>query len=779
MRNSVRKITVQFAAQNEKLLETLRAGFKGMGGEIEKANKTLSGFESTLRSLQAIAGASVLGVGIASITNLADSYQKLNDRITVFEGSQSRATETLENIARVADRTKSSIEDVATVYTRLALSLKETGITSESLLFLSEQLQNSFRLSGSTAAEATAAVVQLSQGLASGQLRGQELRSVLEQNAVFGGLLAEQLGKSRGELLKYSEAIGGIKAKDVIEAILKGSEKLNRESQLLGATFSETTQKGLNKFIFALGNLNKELGVSAAYSKGIDFLIDNLSTLSGIVVGLAVTALPALITQLELMGAALLLNPLTALIAGVAGGLTYAIVETDRFVGKMLMLRQVIAEWAGRAVTDILEVGKSIGNLLSFMGENNRFNEIFDGAIKSSKNFSEEAKKDYEEIQKSYEQNEKARTAVANLGVKTFEQQQNQLRKELEKTLKFGSSDKKTSLKQQLDALNASFNEGKTFVLDYNIALLQLTDSLSDKKGPLAKFKALNDVVEGNLQRAFEYGIISLQEYNVAMEAFNIGKLEEGFQKGYISAAKYHQELIAISTEFQPGSAFYVGTQNYINSIGNLSTQVAGAVERTFNGLEDNLLDFIMTGKASFKDFAYDVIEDINRIILRAMVIQPIAQGILGQIGNRGVDNGASGLGYNSNGSSFSEGGFAKGGAFNRGVEFYANGGVVNRATNFGMANGKTAVMGEAGPEAILPLTRGSGGKLGVRSESTPVVINVINNSDAQVSQSESTGPNGEKQIQLLIQATVREGLSTGAFDKAMKNNFSLNRKGV
>jgi phage-related minor tail protein len=59
--------------------------------------------------------------------------------------------------------------------------------------------------------------------------------------------------------------------------------------------------------------------------------------------------------------------------------------------------------------------------------------------------------------------------------------------------------------------------------------------------------------------------------------------------------------------------------------------------------------------------------------------------------------------------------GMANGGAFSDGMQFFANGGVVDRTTPFGMANGKTGVMGEAGPEAIMPLARDNTGKLGVR----------------------------------------------------------------
>jgi phage-related minor tail protein len=58
--------------------------------------------------------------------------------------------------------------------------------------------------------------------------------------------------------------------------------------------------------------------------------------------------------------------------------------------------------------------------------------------------------------------------------------------------------------------------------------------------------------------------------------------------------------------------------------------------------------------------------------------------------------------------------GFARGGVFSGGAQMFANGGVVNGATAVAMAGGGLGVMGEAGPEAIMPLSRGKGGKLGV-----------------------------------------------------------------
>ena len=69
-------------------------------------------------------------------------------------------------------------------------------------------------------------------------------------------------------------------------------------------------------------------------------------------------------------------------------------------------------------------------------------------------------------------------------------------------------------------------------------------------------------------------------------------------------------------------------------------------------------------------------------------------------------------------------------GAFSGGkqIQAYANGGVVGGPTYFPMAGGKTGLMGEAGPEAIMPLKRGKGGKLGVSVEGGSGSVNVVNN---------------------------------------------------
>ncbi len=115
---------------------------------------------------------------------------------------------------------------------------------------------------------------------------------------------------------------------------------------------------------------------------------------------------------------------------------------------------------------------------------------------------------------------------------------------------------------------------------------------------------------------------------------------------------------------------------------------------------------------------------------------------------------------------------------FDGGIKRFAKGGVVGSPTTFGYGSGRQGLMGEAGPEAIIPLKRGSGGDLGVSATITPVNINIINNSGNDVEQRETTGPNGEKSIEILIHGKVRDGFASGKFDKVMQQSYGLQRKG-
>lgn len=236
-----------------------------------------------------------------------------------------------------------------------------------------------------------------------------------------------------------------------------------------------------------------------------------------------------------------------------------------------------------------------------------------------------------------------------------------------------------------------------------------------------------------------------------------------------------------MTDELRGDSALYSGTADFLQRIGTVSQNVAGLISGTFGKLEDSLVTFLDTGKFSFKQFADEVIKEINRIIIRALIIRPLAQGILNFAGasSTPLPSGTT-YDYGSAGgnTAMAAKGFAPTGS---GVKMFASGGIVNSATPFTYGGSKRGIMGEAGPEAILPLSRGADGSLGVSSDGmgSNVTVNIINQSGSEITQKETQNPDGSKQLDILITSKVKEGIANGYFDRTFQSVYGLNRKGM
>lgn len=163
----------------------------------------------------------------------------------------------------------------------------------------------------------------------------------------------------------------------------------------------------------------------------------------------------------------------------------------------------------------------------------------------------------------------------------------------------------------------------------------------------------------------------------------------------------YYQQLDTALGDWTNGaqSAY----QDYLDSAADVAGQTHNLFSNAFSNAEDALVDFVKTGKLSFKDLADSIVSDLIRIQIR--------KALAGAIGA------AAGTSWGAGIASVFQ---ADGGAWMNGVQLFANGGaftngVVTKPTAFGMAGGM-GVMGEAGPEAIMPLTRGADGSLGVKA---------------------------------------------------------------
>lgn len=229
------------------------------------------------------------------------------------------------------------------------------------------------------------------------------------------------------------------------------------------------------------------------------------------------------------------------------------------------------------------------------------------------------------------------------------------------------------------------------------------------------------------------------------------------------------QQLYDAQTQFNNsfGAGFQTGVQQYVQSLGTMNQAAAQLTQSGLKGIEDTLFSLVTTGTANFREFAAEILKQSARMILQ-LTIQRVIMQILGAIGGGGapVSPSAPGGDWESAvGRMNPTSDYAMGGAFAKNnIIPYAMGGVVNKPTLFKFAQGgamRTGLMGEAGPEAIMPLSRGANGRLGVEvaggSSGSRAPVNVTVNVDASGSSVQGNAGQGEQLGRVISQAVQAE----------------------
>lgn len=208
-------------------------------------------------------------------------------------------------------------------------------------------------------------------------------------------------------------------------------------------------------------------------------------------------------------------------------------------------------------------------------------------------------------------------------------------------------------------------------------------------------------------------------------------------------------------------------TADITASLASKQTQYETVFKNSFEGMADAIVEFAKTGKLSFKDLTNTMLTELLRIELRMQMSQ-IWSAIRPGFGNifSSIFGSAQGSVYDGGGGLQK---FAKGGMFTNSV--------VNSPTLFKFAKG-TGLMGEAGPEAIMPLKRDSSGNLGVRSSGseTKVDVVVINNSGEKAETRETTDSRGNRKIEVMIgDMTAGEISRSGsASQRSIRSTFGI-----
>ncbi len=303
--------------------ETVRIRFLADGTriverEIQKIERRSKEAGDTLGFLKR----ALLGIGAATvirgIIRTADAFTNLQNRIRLVTNSTQELNKVTLELLAISNRTRSSLDVNANLFNRLALSTKELQVPTSELLKITESLNQAVLISGATAQEAQAGLIQLSQGLASGTLRGDELRSVLEQLPVIADVISKSLGVTRGELRKLG-AQGEITAQVVLKAFIEAREELAERFAKVVPTVAQAFVVLKNNITVAIGELNKSLQSTESLGKGVLFLAENVEELAfAIGTGALVPALLLAASGVKALTLAIAANPLGLLLVGLS-----------------------------------------------------------------------------------------------------------------------------------------------------------------------------------------------------------------------------------------------------------------------------------------------------------------------------------------------------------------------------------------------------------------------------------------------------------------------------
>lgn len=372
---------------------------------------------------------------------------------------------------------------------------------------------------------------------------------------------------------------------------------------------------------------------------------------------------------------------------------------------------------------------------------------------------------------------------------------------------------------KRMEEYTASFISGGMSVDEYNSKVKELLGSFSQfplagkaieelsGKGLIERSKAVNAeiMLSIELSKRMEQELLDAQEAAAQGVDKFWGEVAWEYQQGFISSQEYFDMLKSEVSELTVGTDEWMRRFSELQAVtstiaqerlepllealqqGKMSTDefkaaaeglkaefseyplVVRQIDDTMKQAQqttsqeiDLVRDLGMTFQSAFEDAIIEgenlrdvlagLLEDIARIILRVKVIEPLVGMIL-------------------KGLPFSKGGVVENGK----VTPFAIGGIVNRPTIFPMASG-FGLMGEAGPEAILPLTRTSGGDLGVKASTGDVVVQVFDQrSGGEPVEVKQDTVGNQRVVKIMIREAVKELINEGSLDKAM-GTFGVRR---
>ncbi|MFQ9205266.1 MAG: tape measure protein [Flavonifractor plautii] len=337
-----------------------------LAGKMTQTNSRGTSLLGTIRNL---AGTFLGMQSVRWLVNTSDQLTSINARLRLMTGSAEAAAAAQEEIYQAAMRSRGAYADMADFVSQLGTVAGNAFTGTDELVAFAEQIQKQMAISGASGASAQAALVQLTQGLASGTLRGEELNSVLEQTPMIAQTIAEYMGVTTGEMRELASE-GKVTAEVVKNAMLGAAEETNAQFEQMPMTWAQVWTMFQNVAIQALDPV----------LDAISWLANNIDLVGPIVLGLGAAfgvfllaanwtnictaATTALTTAQEMLRAVMATTwGLPLIIIALVIGAIYAVTAAvNHFAGTSVSATGIIA---GAVLTVAATIGNTVIGLLN------------------------------------------------------------------------------------------------------------------------------------------------------------------------------------------------------------------------------------------------------------------------------------------------------------------------------------------------------------------------------------------------------------------------------
>ena len=250
----------------------------------ERAEQGANRVKSVWSKMGGLIRTAMAAFSAKKIVELADSMTTTRARLDLMNDGLQTTAELQDMIMASANRSRASYQATADAVSKIGIMAKDAFNSNEELIAFSELINKQFTIAGTSAAGIDAAMLQLTQAMSSGVLRGEELNSVFEQAPTIIQTIADYLGVPIGKIREMA-AEGQITSTIVKNAMLASADEINAKFEQMPMTFSQVWTIAKNTILEAFTPVLTMIG------QGAQWIYDNWSTIAPIFWGLAAAVL--------------------------------------------------------------------------------------------------------------------------------------------------------------------------------------------------------------------------------------------------------------------------------------------------------------------------------------------------------------------------------------------------------------------------------------------------------------------------------------------------------